>query len=361
MEKYTWDKYNILDSNIEKEAKDIIIGELNDKPFETDPNVFQNHLSPSEYKRAYYKQKVELFQMYPNLLDLTLQLYKYFKADNLIPFNLLMEDDFLNPENIVDITNDLFESINDPEILKIIRNIINPENHYLNFKKKNDNVISNAVHGRTIKIPNQDYGYISMYLGNTLEDITVFAHECGHLLTYILFQDKINPNFNLFSETESYYFEFLMMNYLQKKVNDSDNEVTDLLMSNRLLRTIYYMWDIKIQDLMYHTLGNRISVEKLNKKIHKCKTDIYYTEEDIASSLANPLTTLFPLVNSYLIALELYNLTIKDQEKGIYTYKQLMQDKELDLMSLLKKYNLDYFTNYKSLTELYSKSLKLKK
>lgn len=360
MEKYCWDKEKIIASNLDEQAKEIILGELDNKPISSDPNVINNSCTLNEYKKAYFKLKKDLLKMYPELYKQSLELYKYFKPDNFIPYNLIVEDDFLSPENIISVTNDFFKSINDPEILKVMNIILNPQNNIINFKQKNENVISSAVHGRAIKIPHENKGYISMYLGSTIEDATVFAHECGHLLTHMLYCDNINPEMKIFSEVESYYFELLMMDFIKKELDNPSAELTDLLMSNRLLKTIYYIWDIKIQDIICHTLGNKILIDKLNKKIHKCKTNIEYTREEIGVTLANPISIIFPLVNSYLIALELYNKTKEDKEKGLYIYKSIMQETKMNLLELLKKYDMDYYNNYKSLSELYIKSLELK-
>ena len=282
MSTYSWDKDLINSLDIDQNIKDILIAELEDIPLPSDPTISEVHYDGYQYKRQYIKNKMELYNMYPIISDLTFQLYKFYKIDNLIPYNLIVEDDFINPNN-----------------------------HIINFKNKNDNQISDEVHGRALKIPNKPLGFISMYLGKDIEDIPVFAHECGHLITHILYHDKLNPNFKVFSETESYYFELLMMDYIKDTIQDPDNNITDLLMSNRLLKTIYYIWDIKIQDIAYHILGNNITSKKINKKIMKCNTDVFYTPDDIKASLAYPLHVILPLVNSYLIALELYNLTMK--------------------------------------------------
>ena len=101
------------------------------------------------------------------------------------------------------------ESTGKRDELFSVKEIINPENHFLKIEPKQDSDVGDYVGGRVIKGEDKTV-YGSFYKKNTNEDIAILAHEIGHMLAHRLFHGKQNPVTAVYlTEVESYFLAII--------------------------------------------------------------------------------------------------------------------------------------------------------
>lgn len=335
-----------------KKIKDIIINEQNDLISKNDSSIRQK-LDFNNFKRQYYYYYSILQKISTELVKFTNNLYQGHNLSLLSRYHLQNVE--IPDEYFISSMNKLLNYLNDTDFKRVFEYMI--KNKVIKITD-NGTSISKYVYGRCIKT-NEGITLMSFYKKNSFDDFQTFAHECGHTIADILFKDKINPLFKvLYRETEAMYFELLMIYFMSRNTNLK--EISTYLDANLTAKIIDYVWHIRVQELLYHQFGRKINLSRLNKQFINTG-GFPLTNEDIDSIMSLSLINCYNIVNSYIIALQLFQETIKDLEKGIDTYKRMLTDKETTLESLLDKYSIDFSRQKELINQKYNEAVILKK
>ena len=335
--KYNWDINQIINSNLELNNKEIIIGEDINNLTNTDSSTFDYaKINPFLYSLIYYINKHAIIKNIPNLYEYITYLYSI--IDPLSIKSLVFESySSINENFLINYIRDFFNYLNDNDLLTIINDITNPDNHLLRLDyDAQDKQVTNYVKGRVFKDMNNNLVLGSYYIRRDMLDIPIFTHEIGHMTSGLLFGNTINHNFyDLLRETEAYYFELLSSYYLNDLYHIEDT--TNAFRQYRLFHIESDIYNVLIQDaIAKHPLRR---IDSINNAIKNYGIQI--KKEEIDLLLINDTVTVLGRILSYLIALELVNITIENKKEGIDLFKRLFTDSEEDIEKLLNKYNVD--------------------
>ena len=344
--KYNWNIQKIMNSSLNKCEKDIIIGEDINNLSSYDSSTFNYaNINSLLYSLIYFINKHAIIKNIPNLYEYITYLYSIIDASSIKSLQFESYSS-INEDFLINYIKDYFTYLNDDELIKIINNITNPDNHLLRLDYDNQNKqVTNYVKGRVFKDMNNNLVLGSYYIRRDMLDIPIFTHEIGHMTSGLLFKDSINHNFyDLLRETEAYYFELLSSYYLNEAYHIEDT--TKAFRQYRLFHIESDIYNILIQDVIAkHPLRK---INSINNQIKKYGIQI--KKEEIDLLLINDTVTVLGRILSYLIALELVNITIDNKKDGIDLFKRLFTDSEEDIEKLLSKYNID-ITNPKNISK----------
>ena len=357
MAMYSWDINNIKNNISDSRKVESLSDEYNNIADKETENIFNRTETFRSFKKQFRRDFITMCRISEEMTEYTFELFKKVNLKDLAIIELPSQEteDEILVSNIIK----FFEYLGDKDILKQIKDLLNPNNHYLSIKSAKDDQMAKIVRGRVIKGEDKQTVYGSFYKKGTDEDIVILTHEIGHMLSHRLFGDNQNPITQLFlTEVESYYMELLMGYYLGE-VYDRE-KLAQCFRTNRLTKIIDNAWDIHIQAIMdsYMLCVNYKGLDKDLKKegyIH----DI--TPEDF--KLYTKIKPIYKakMINSYMVAIELFRRTIEDKEKGIETYKKLFTSDITDYNKLLKKYKLNYLENDDTFNCMLNESKELKK
>ena len=160
------------------------------------------------------------------------------------------------------------------------------------------------------------------------------------------------------TEVDSYYMELLAGQYIGSAYH-LENEALSFR-ANRLTRIIEQGWDMHIQYIMNTYLLN-VNYKTLDKQAKAEGYNHTITKEDYESYIRIPFIYKAIIINSYLVALELFRVTLDDKEKGLSAYKGLFTSDIKDYKRLLNKYGVNYLLDESSLNYMIDESKQLKK
>lgn len=356
-----WDIDKIKSSNISVEMKQVITQEYNsDTLSNLDPNNFSERIITLKDLKKRFKN-AEKF-LYYHLRDdyfKTKYLYQLYNYTAVMPYDF--EHINITDEDLIERTLDFYSSLNDKEILDRIKYLLDEKNGLVRIEKHDpNNPICNEVKGRCIKSLTSNDVFMSYYMKGTSEDLQIFTHETGHMLSHSLFGQNINFFIqNFFSETESYLFESLMVSYIANKLNLPDLALH--LEANRTAKIIDIIWNIRVIDILGHQFGNKPNIKALNKRLNKDGLLVKYTEDDFKEIATFTYYELNSILHSYLIALHFYKETLTDQEKGLYLFKKFATSKDENISELLKNNEINIEESISYLDTMYFKAQTLKK
>lgn len=356
-----WNIDKIMSSSISNQMKEVLIQEYNSDTLSSyDPNNFTNRIiTLKDIKRKYHLADSYLYRQMEDDYLKTKYLYQFFKYDEIMPYTF--ESNKLTDEELIKYTLDFYKSLNDPEIIEHINYLLSIENELIRIEEHNpNNPICNEVKGRCIKSLTTPDVFMSYYMRGTSEDLQIFAHETGHMLSHSLFCENINPLIrNFLSETESYLFESLMVSYIA-----NDMKLPDLalhLEANRTAKIIDILWNTRVIEHLAHQFGSKPNMKSLNRKLRKDGLIVNYTIDDFKDIATFTYYELNSILYSYLIALRFYKQILTDQEKGIYDFKQFAVSKSETLSSLFKESNIEIDETISYLETMYKKAKTLKR
>jgi len=339
MGKYEWDINKIKDSFEDERKINALSNEINNVVDPEINNLFNRADSFKDFKRRFRIDFLTLCRIDDQMAEYIFYLYEKVNLKDLMQIELPKHE--IDDEILVKNIYEFFKELNDKEILDEIEKILDPNNNYLRIiKKEENNPVSSLVRGRVIKSETSKDVYGSVYKKDTDEDIVILAHELGHMLAHRLFNDKQNIFTSCFlTEVESYYME-LLAGHMIGEMYDM-KKLSLCFRANRLTKIMDHAWDIHIQYIMNTYLFN-VNYKSLDKEL-KAEGYIHdITEEDYKSYIKIPFLYRAKMINSYMVALELFKLTLQDKEKGIKTYKNLFRSDIENYQKLLNKYKLNY-------------------
>ena len=357
MGKYQWDK-DLIQSTLTNERKiNSLTSELDNKTDEEVNNLFNRKDTFRNFKRYFRHDFVTLARLDEDMLEYLCFLYQKVNLKDLSEIVLPQHD--MDDEELVSYVTEFFEDLGDKEITEEIKEIVNPDNHFLKIAKKNETELSTLLTGRVIKDENSKISYGSFYKKGTDEDTVILAHEIGHMLSHRLFHDKENEIVRVFlTEVESYYMELLAGYYLGEKYDMQ--KLALCFRANRLTKMMDNAWDMHIQYIMNSYLLN-VNYKTLDKQLKEEGYIKDITEEDYQKFIKIPFLYRSKMINSYLVALELFRITLQDKEKGIATYKKLFTSDITNYQKLLNKFKLNYLKDSSTLDCMVEESKQLKK
>ena len=349
--KYNWNIHKIMNSSLNTNEKDIIIGEDTNHLSSYDSSTFNYaNINSLLFSLIYFINKHAIIKNIPNLYEYITYLHSIIDPDSIKSLEF-ESNSSINENFLINYIRDFFNYLNDKDLLKIINDITNPDNHLLRLDyDAQDKQVTNYVKGRVFKDINNNLVLGSYYIRRDMLDIPIFTHEIGHMTSGLLFGNTINHNFyDLLRETEAYYFELLSSYYLNEIYHIEDT--TNAFRQYRLFHIESDIYNVLIQDAIAKNPLRKI--DSINNAIKKYGIQI--KKEEIDLILINDTVTVLGRILSYLIALELVNITIENKKEGIDLFKRLFTDSEEDIEKLLNKYNID-ITNPKNI----SKEMRLK-
>ena len=359
MSTYTWDEEQIKSTISDDRRVNSLLNEINNTSDIEMVSLFDRHDSFRDFKKHFRYDFITLARLDEDMLEYLFFLYEKVNLKDLMYIEMPHTD---TPDDVlVKNVKDFYDSLEDKQISEEIETITNPDNHLLRIVKKDktNNQTSDLVQGRVIRDTDTKAVYGSFYKRGTDEDTVVLAHEMGHMLAHRLFYDKMNPIMQKFlTEVESYYMELLAGQYLGEKYHVE--KLALCFRANRLTKMIENAWDMHIQYIMNTYLLN-VNYKTLSKQ---AKEDGYVrdiTKEDYQKYIKIPFQYKAKMISSYLVALELFRMTLEDKEKGLRAYKGLFTSDIEDYKRLLNKYRVNYLLDDSTFNCMVEESKALKK
>lgn len=298
-----------------------------------------------------------------NLLELVIEEYALNQEyEYILPHfeSLLQESVLVNPK-----VDKLY--LEDEKVYKILTEIISFIMGEEQFKLNNIN-INLAKHNKrtetanyTVYIPTFKEAYVFVERTDFIQTIASLAHECGHAIELMSnFSSKgIEENF-VHSETVSTTFELLSLYYLSK-YSSYKNEALNFL--RQIWNTFYIdvnhcMLESKFLNSLNITDIDKMNLPYFREKIREVMKDSPF-KCNYQKLLRPNIYTQTRYILGFLIAIEVINLYIEDENLGRDTLKGLInlswnQDKNEYLNHILNDLKLipgEHLEEYKGLLE----------
>lgn len=335
----------VYSSKEEKEELKIEIKTLTDMEKEIEDNHLYYHHSISRIKYADPKKFLPIY---------TLQEYCMIPYDlrNVIISSATCFQNFidnhsdielphieLSNQELVEISDDFYQSLPNQKYLKYFRMFTNPENHLLRFINGSDNDYFGLT--RLFYYPNYR-AYFSIGREHTIEDFETLNHEIAHGICFQKDNYKtLNSKHYYLTELEGHFFNYLSRKYLVGKV---DNTVINQM--NYYYFITYFNQIVELYLIDYATflaMTNRnISIPTIKKKILRDEFPIFIDESRLLTAFhENPkVNTLYTL--SYLIDLDLESIYEQDPEYSFYLFERIRKNKTNDIFRNLRENKITF-------------------
>lgn len=364
MKKYQWNIYelrkniniltNLYELELDENKKSIILLHI---------NIYKDMINSIFKRNINITNFLEEPNEYDNIEDLINELIdSYLDSDHNIINSILQSYDPLrslhNPqveETIpISATNDMLISINldfietmvPTSIKKDFITTINKAPIQITYNKNNSSYSGVTIYDEILR---NKYIYLERH--NDLMDITVLPHESFHYYfnDFNIAEASIS-NIIHTSEIEGNFANILFGDYFYKKAEEDKNII------NMNFLNIY---DDCVTELIFNTSlldslnkDKKIRMNKLNKQLNYFQIDTINEEADIIDYLTTPLDVNIKYALSYLVAIDLYYIYLKDPEFAFYLLKNIRFIKqENDLFSLFRRNHItfmdDNYLNFK--------------
>ncbi len=340
MKQFNWRTEDILNSKLSDRYKDILLSELEGTMAYNDPsNTHKNIPSHWEFIKEFHEAMNELDALSSKMSDISLNECLHFKPDDELIINVPLRD--LTKESLVSEVATFFDTLDDKEISRIIREIINPDNNRLRIGDYDENnPICEEVRGRCIKDNANNIVFASYYMKKNLADFTTLTHEIAHMLSAYLFGNDINPLIkNYLGETEAYYFELLSAYYIDKMLTKP--EYLHIAFNMRLVKSIDYLWHIRKQYILAsHLIKPRLKT--LNKELKRLENASLLDERTYLELYRFKTAYINNMIHSFLAATDLFYQTVDDRRQGLKNFKDFMQSSRTTIEDLYSKSGITY-------------------
>ena len=299
-----------------------------------------------------------------NIMDMIADFGWFYRKENLEIINTLLKTlipikenyigDIHNPkipatnEYLVDITDDFFYHMTPPNIYNDFAKAMTRPN-FINFTYTKNNY---GYTGIIIEDRYLSKKYINVFRSNELLDLIVLPHEMFHYL----FRDRFfglpdANNYYFLNEIEGCFANILFGKYF---ADFDTKDITDLFFN------IYYVnvFQNQIEELVIRNQvlnsikNNQIRFKKLNKKINDYEMEKIKNDDELKLYFEIPQESNIKCSLSFLAALDLYYIYLKDSEFAFYLLKNICYHKENDILQLLRRNHItfmdDGYANYKN-------------
>lgn len=236
-----------------------------------------------------------------------------------------------SPTGIVDMSNSFFQNFKG-KFYGTYSEIAKKFPTHLQFRKLSNNYDSC---GNTHIVRHTKMVYIDIGKNNTLQDYISHIHESSHAISALL-NPEIMWDYNkyCFNEVDSLFFEMIGIDYVGTRINREDDALA--IKRDTFIDYLYCAMLVCVKLDMYNTL-NRDDLS--NKKKVKC---FYKKELDNDKVAVNNICTtyiheMWHYVISYLTAVELYYIYMKDEEKALDLLYKIIMLKGLSKEEYLNK------------------------
>ena len=368
MNKYKWDFKEIRDS------RNKLIEMYNKASIEDKPEIKQmielygNMLMYAREKEENSKVFDDIFQGLSTMDLITEVSWSYIEKnleilDTILKAYTTVNENFIavadedpkvicTNDEIINITKDFFKKMTPSYIYEEFLEELNNNKNFLNisYSKKNG-----EYGGVTIFDAILNKKYVSVSRNNCLFDIVTLPHEMFHYLfndtnvgilgchnTYYLTEVEGSFANILFGEYFKENSTYNNLYFIRRFLNSFQGEMDDLAVRNQLLDSIKN--------------NNKIRLNKLNKFMHYYNINKFEKTEDINKYLETPQEIVMKYTLSYLTALDLYYIYLKDREFAFYLLKNIRFVKEDDdIIGVLRRNHItfmdDDYENYKKYTK----------
>lgn len=261
-------KDEISYNNLKKMLEEI---EETTKKLDLDDNLSRKIFS---YDMAKYMYEIDLDLIPNNLKDIAMNIYKLENNVEIILDEEIKKNDFISDDELVYLTKDLFNWLNDTSSIKLVNKLLD-KNGYLNIHHDSQEFASNDtwnLYGITFHNPSFNKTYINLFRRNNINDFTTIIHELMHMIFF-----KIDKNYQTlyFDELEGIYGEVIASLYL-KEHNYKDR--FHLTRKNRFYEFLFDSLTLYINELAFSTSKNKkFRTQVINNKIIEdlnCDLDI---------------------------------------------------------------------------------------
>ena len=258
-----------------------------------------------------------------------------------------------NNDEIVTVTLDFFSKMTTPDIYKKVEERFENK-HFLNITYYKE---MNPFPGVTFIDGVLKKKYIAMSRNNEVLDLVHLAHELFHD-TFSDYEVKTIFEHKTFylTEVEGMLANILFGEYFKKYIGNNDEEIDNDLIKNYFLEGFNNeITDLVIRNSIIEAIDNKgkLRLTKLNKYITSYNISDINDLNDLIHYLNTPQATHITYALSYLVAIDLLYIYIRDREEAFYLLKNFRYIKnEDDIISLLKRNNITFFEDdYKNLKD----------
>ena len=256
----------------------------------------------------------------------------------LYPYDRMTNDDLVN------ITNQIYQSIPNKDFYNAFKEIIDSNKHLLHIK--NSKKIPLSKLGLTIVDTYNHIPYAIVARNNSIEDILTLTHECAHMILNKNYSSNyFETKQSVYGEVEGYFMELLANTYLQN-IGFPESVLNSYLTFdlqnyiNQMVSTFIAKTIIENTDEQDNVDINKVNAHLSDKnpliKIGKYDA-ILYTNEQFEYWVDDCC--------SYLTSLDLYNLYLKDPEKAIYDLIQIQNLSGENPRSELSSIDVTFFND----------------
>ena len=272
--------------------------------------------------------------------------------DNYIEFNEPVPKIISNNEYLVSITKDFFKKMTTDYINKQFLDEINSNHTFLNFTyaKKND-----EYGGITLFDVFFNKKYINISRTNHLSDLSFLSHEMFH---YLLVETKVglsgSDSTYFIREIEGMFADILFGEYFK----EYSNKYNFFFIKKYISLFQFQIEELAVRNQLLDSIkdNKKIRLNKLNKFMYYHNIDKFTDTDDINDYLEIPQEINMKYAFSYLAALDLYYIYLRDKEFAFYLLKNIcLTYSDYDVMNLLRRNHItfmdDDYENYKKYTK----------
>ena len=297
-----------------------------------------------EVSSSYIKKNFEV-------LDTLLQAYTTVN-ENFIDNNEVNTKVICTNKQLVNIAKDFFEKMTPNDVNKQFLDELDTNKNLLNFNYAKD---YGDYGGVTIFDAILNKKYINVSRTNHLFDLITLPHEMFHYL----FNDT---NVSMFGTFNTYYLtevEGSFANILFGEYFKENSTYNRLFFIKRFINNFQgEMDDLAIRNQLLDSIKNNktVRLNKLNKFMCYYNINKFEKTEDINEYLETPQEIVMKYALSYLTAIDLYYIYLKDRDFAFYLLKNIRFVKEEnDIINLLRRNHItfmdDGYENYKKYTK----------
>ncbi len=175
--------------------------------------------------------------------------------------------------------------------------------------------------GCTFPVLGTDIVYMYVSRINSLQDYITLAHEMAHGISYYMNpEDMMDEDRMIYSEAMPIFFEMISNDYVANKYNYQQDGL-----NIKILTYNDYLHVSRIVCAMMDAMSHLSSRDLMNKKklITFLKEYECCDEEDIGLLLTDCISEMFKYINSYLTAVEIYLVYLKDKEQAFELLRKM--------------------------------------
>lgn len=290
-------------------------------------------------KKGYFYDKLELTPS--EIIEKCQNIYLNWEDLSYFEQNFKMPKRFFSVQELMTMLDDLINSINNPDILREYRKIIDKRKHTYNIQDGNKNTKGElSISGMTIYDSIFHKNYINLLREYTADDFFTLTHETMHaIFNSLLHENGVNyEEQQLFIEVEGYLGTLLASNYLSELGYTEDAKICR---RSNLDSVLFLSLAIIIGDIIFSASTTEIDIElALNQaKIIIPQDRFVDFKEDYESYINFPALDMVIDIIDYTIALELINRSTSDAIASLIDIKLNNQNK---LLNTLNRHNITF-------------------